>query len=139
MALTDAQANAEILHGTVPATVILAGTVTRGDALGYSSGWKRALATTGSVIQARCVAAEDGVATQRIKVYFGDCILGGTRFSACVAGAAVYAAEGTGNLNGQYTETIPSTTGDAKTQIGESLDTTTILVFPYRNTQVVAT
>ena len=47
-------------RGTEPEKVTLAEDCKGGDVLGYSSGWKRALATTGSVVQGRLVALADG-------------------------------------------------------------------------------
>ena len=57
MAFADGQANAVVIPLSEDgiAQVTLAGTVVVGDAVGFSSGWKRALATTGSVVQLRCV------------------------------------------------------------------------------------
>jgi hypothetical protein len=136
MAFADAQANAVILHGETEGRILLAGTVTRGDAVGYSSGWKRALATVGTAIQMRCTAAEDGVSGQYITAYFGDCVVGGTRFSGGTAGSALYVAEGTNN--GEFTETQPSTTGDCDTIVGYVINTTTVFLTPHANTHSVA-
>ncbi len=61
MAFADAQANATITYGELPARITLASAAKAGDAIGFSGGWQRALATAGGVIQIRCVAAEDGV------------------------------------------------------------------------------
>ena len=135
MSLTDSQANAEIMHGTIPATVLLAGTVTKGDAVGFSSGWKRALATTGGVIQLTLVAGEDGVAGQWITAYLGPVRMGG-RFSGGTAGAALYVAEAT--LSGKYTETAPSTSGDANTVVGYVVNATEVLVTPRFNVDSTA-
>ena len=44
--------------------ITLAEDVKAGDVLGYSSGWKRVLATVGTAIQGRLIAGEDGVNTQ---------------------------------------------------------------------------
>ncbi len=63
MAFSDSGAGRVILdsgRGTEPEKVTLAEDCKSGDVLGYSSGWKRALATTGSVIQGRLVALADG-------------------------------------------------------------------------------
>lgn len=127
MAFADAQSDATILQAVLPAEVTLAGTVTKGDLIGYSSGWKRALATVGSVVQARLVALEDGVSGDVITAAAGA-VVGGNRFSGATAGNALYAAEGSDN--GKVTETAPSTTNDATTIIGRSLDATTLLLVP---------
>ena len=131
MAFADAATSATIYYGESPASIILAGTVTKGDALGYSGGWKRALATTGTAIQMRCTAGEDGVSGQSITAYFGLCIVGGDRFSGGTAGASVYVAEGTNN--GKYTETIPTDSGDCTKVVGIVYDATTLHLYPFRN------
>ncbi len=59
MAFTDSGAGRDTLdsgRGTQPGEVTLAEACKAGDVLGYSSGWKRALATVGTVIQGRVVA-----------------------------------------------------------------------------------
>ena len=116
MSLTDAQANGAIIHGDNPATIKVMEAVKVGDCLGYSDGWYRALATTGSVIQMRCTAGQDGAAEQEITAYFGTTILGGERLSGGTRGAALYVAEGSDD--GKYTETAPTTTGDANKIVG---------------------
>ena len=128
MALADAQANCVIIDGDGVGTVLLSGTVTKGDILGYSSGWKRALATVLTAIQGRCIAVTDGVSGERISVYWDWCVLGGARFSGGTAGNAVYVAEGTDN--GEYIDVIPSDTGDCTKVIGYTISPTMILVTP---------
>lgn len=110
--------------GPYPPTVTLAGTVTRGDVLGYDSGWKRALATAGGVIQGRLVALKDGVSGDVIPV--SPCpTVGG--YTGATVGGYVYVAEGTSN--GQVTQTAPTTSTDANTIIGIALSATEILFF----------
>jgi hypothetical protein len=128
MAFADAQSNCEILESAGEATIELSGTVTKGDILGYSSGWQRALATAGGVIQGRCVASSDGVSGQRIPVYFDYILLGGTRFSGATVGGAVYVAEGTST--GMYTQTAPTTTADANKIIGYAISPTVLMITP---------
>ena len=106
-------------------TVTLADTVTRGDVLGYSSGWKRAIATTGGVIQGRVVALADGVSGDIIPVSPNPVVSG---YSGGTAGNYVYVAEGSGN-DGEITETAPTTSGDANTIIGVVLSATKVLFF----------
>ncbi len=133
MAFADAQASGTILYGDSEAQVILAGAVTRGDCLGYSSGWKRALATTAAVIAYRCVAGEDGVTGQSIKVYFGNVLIGGSRFSGGTANGALYVAESTDS--GKYTQTAPSTVGihplgDLNVAVGVMITPTIAMIAP---------
>lgn len=111
-------------RGTEPGKVTLAEDCQCGDVLGYSSGWKRALATTGSVIQGRLVALADGKNSEEIPVSASP-VLGG--YSGATPGDYVYVDEGSNN--GQITQTAPSTTGDANTIIGVALSATEVLFF----------
>ena len=134
--MTDAQANGVIDYGEDEAVITLAGATKIGDAIGWSSGWKRALATTGTAIQLRCVASENGATGQKIKAYFGKTLISGTRFSGGTAGSALYVAEGTDN--GEFTETLPSTAGDCTTVVGYVLSANEIVVLPSRNVDSIA-
>ena len=96
----------------------------RGDVLGYSSGWKRALATTGGVIQGRVVALQDGAVGDVIPVSPCPVVSG---YSGATPGGYVYVAEGSDN--GKVTQTAPSTGGDANTIIGIALSATAVLFF----------
>ena len=111
-------------RGTEPGKVTLAEDCKCGDVLGYSSGWKRALATTGSVIQGRLVALVDGKSGEEVPVSAGR-VTGG--YSGATAGGYVYVAEGTDN--GEITQTAPSTGGDANTIVGVALSTTDVAFF----------
>ena len=113
--------------------VTLAGTVIAGDCIGYSSGWKRAKATTGTAIQTRLVALQGGVSADVIEVANQAVISG---FTGAAAGALVYNEEGSG-VGGGYTETVPSTSGDVATPIGRTLSATEILVTPDTRNDVV--
>lgn len=126
MAFADAQIGGRIVQGVCPVKITLAGTVVAGDVIGYSSGWKRALATVGGVIQGRLVAGEDGVSGEVITAYASAVVDG--RYSGATAGNPIYVAEGTDN--GKVTETAPSTQNDAITIVGRALDATTLLLFP---------
>ena len=136
MAFSDLQANCQILDADGVTDILLAGTVVKGDILGYSSGWVQALATAGGVIQGRCVALEAGVAGQRISVAFDQATLGGARFSGGSAGEALYVAEGTDV--GEYTQTLPSTTGDATKIIGYMTTASIGVIRPLANDDSVA-
>ena len=128
MAFADSQSGAIILSAEDVCRVQLIGTVVRGDAVGWSSGWIRALGTTSGVIQIRCVALEDGVADQYINVAFGATLIGGARFTGATANGSVYVAEGTSN--GKYTQTVPDTSGDATTPVGVALSASVLLINP---------
>ncbi len=116
--------------------VTLAGPVQLGDPIGYDSGWVRALATVGSVVQARYVALESGEEGDVIQVarevilaptpvyLVGGEERGGGRFSGATLDAAVYVAEGA--TAGRYTQTKPSTSGDATTAIGRAIAADTL-------------
>ena len=127
MAFSDPGTGRAILdsgRGTEPEKVTLAEDCKGGDVLGYDSGWKRALATTGSVIQGRVVALADGVNGGEVPVSANP-VVGG--YSGATPGSYVYVAEGSDN--GKITETAPSTTGDANTIIGVVLTATTVMFF----------
>ena len=111
-------------RGTEPAKVTLAEDCKCGDVLGFSSGWKRALATTGSVIQGRLVALVDGKNGEEVPVSANP-VIGG--YSGATPGGYVYVAEGSNN--GQITQTAPSTSGDANTIIGVALSATEVVFF----------
>jgi len=127
MAFSDSGKGRVILdsgRGTEPEKVTLAEDCQCGDVLGYSSGWKRALATTGSVIQGRLVALSDGKNGGEVPISANPAIGG---YSGATPGNYVYVAEGSNN--GQITETAPSTSGDANTIIGVALTATEVLLF----------
>lgn len=111
-------------RGTEPQKVTLAEDSKCGDVLGYSSGWKRALATTGSVIQGRLVALADGESGDEVPVSANPVI---GDYSGATPGGYVYVAEGADN--GQITQTAPSTSGDANTIIGVALSATKVMFF----------
>ena len=131
MAMADAQAGTIIYSGESPAPIKLNGTVTKGDPVGWATidgGWVRADASTDAdtsvPIHARCVASEDGVADQTIIAYFGEVALGG-RISGATVGGGLYVSA----TAGQYTQTIPATTGDATTVIAYATAPDRIVVF----------
>lgn len=127
MSFADPGINRKIENSNVgpeAPTVTLAEACVRGDVLGYSSGWKRALATTGTAIQGRLVALQDGAIGDVIPVSPNPVVSG---YTGATAGNYVYVAEGSDN--GQITETAPSDTGDCDTIIGIALSATKVLFF----------
>ena len=110
--------------GPLAPMVTLAEACQRGDVLGYSSGWKRALATVGTAIQGRLVALQGGAIGDKVPVSQNP-VVGG--YTGATPGGYVYVAEGTDN--GQVTQTAPSDTGDCDTIIGIALSATEILFF----------
>ena len=127
MAFSDPGKGRDILdsgRGTEPGKVTLAENCKAGDVLGYSSGWKRALATAGSVIQGRLVALADGKNGEEVPVSANP-VLGG--YSGATVGSYAYVAEGSNN--GQITQTAPSTSGDANTIIGLAISATEVMFF----------
>ena len=127
MAFSDPGKNRKIENsGLAPSapTVTLAEACTRGDVLGYSSGWKLALATAGSVIQGRVVALSDGAIGDNIPVSPCPIVSG---YSDATPGGYVYVAEGSDD--GEITQTAPSTSSDANTIIGIALSATKVLFF----------
>ena len=113
MAFLDPGKGRIIEQGEGLVKVTLAEACKAGDILGYSSGWKRALATVGTAIQGRLVAGEDGASGDEITAYRRAVVSG---YSEGTAGNAVYVAEGTDY--GKITETKPTTSGDGDTIIG---------------------
>ena len=103
--------------------VTLAEACKEGDILGYSSGWKRALATLGTAIQGRLVALKAGASGDIIPVSAHAVVRG---YTGGTAGNPVYVAEGTSY--GCITETAPSTSGDCNIIIGYMLNATDALI-----------
>ena len=127
MALTEASPRNRTVRAAGPKfKITLAGTCVAGDALGHSSGWKRALATVGTAIQAKLIALEGGVSGDTIEVC-REAVIDG--FTSGTAGGLVYLEEGAG-VGGGYTETAPSTTGDVNTIIGYILSATKVYAAP---------
>ena len=124
MAFSDPAKGRSVISSPGPEapSVTVAEAVKEGDVLGYSSGWKRALATVGGVIQGRLVALKDTPSGGVCPVAM-VCVV--TGYSGATPGGYVYVAEGTSN--GQVTQTAPSTTNDANTIIGIALSATDIL------------
>ncbi len=111
-------------RGTEPEKVTLAENCKCGDVLGYSSGWKRALATTGSVVQGRLVVLTDGKSGEEVPVSANP-VVGG--YSGATPGGYVYVDEGSNN--GRITQTAPSSGGDANTIGGIAISATEVLFF----------
>jgi hypothetical protein len=111
-------------RGTAPGKVTLAEDCKAGDILGYSAGWKRALAAVGSVIPGRLVALRTGLSGEDVPVS-ADPVVGG--YTGATIGSPVYVDESTNN--GKVTQTAPSTSGDANTIIGVALSATEVQFF----------
>ncbi len=127
MALTEATPRRRIVKEVgAKFPITLSGTVVAGDAIGYASGWVRALATVGTAIDMELVALEDGDSGDVIEVA-AAAVIGG--FTGGTPGGPAYNEEGAG-VGGGYTETAPSTTNDVNTIIGRILSATEIFVNP---------
>jgi hypothetical protein len=127
MAFSDPGKDRQVLWSPGPQapSVTVAVAVKRGDILGYSSGWKKAIATTGGVIQGRLVALADAAASGTCPVSH-VAVVGG--YTGATPGGYVYVNEGSGN-DGTVTQTAPSTSGDASTVAGIALSATEVLFF----------
>ena len=134
MALTDAQVGGVLKMASESFRVLLAGAVVKGDLIGFATGWKRALATTGTAIQGKYIAGEDGAIGDTITVY-SEAVLSG-RITGATPGGAVYGAEGTSN--GMYTESAPATGGDCNKIVGYILSATELHLFPCARADSVA-
>ncbi len=125
MAFSDPGMGRIIEQGEGLVRITLAEGCKAGDILGYSSGWKKALATVGTAIQGRLVAGEDGASGNVITAYrravVGD-------YSGGTAGNAAYVAEGTDY--GKITETKPTTSGDCDTIVGYVVSATVVALEP---------
>jgi len=127
MAFEDPGKGRNIINSNVgpeAPTVTLAEACKRGDVLGYSSGWKLALATTGTAIQGRLVALADGAIGDVIPVSPNPVVSG---YTGATPGGYVYVAEGSDS--GQITDTLPSDSGDCTTIIGIALSATVVAFF----------
>ena len=125
MAFSDPGTGRIVEQGEGLVKITLAEACKAGDILGYSSGWKRALATVGTAIQGRLVAGEDGANGDEITAY-RRAVVGS--YSGGTAGNAVYVAEGTDY--GEITETKPTTSGDCDTIIGYMVSATVAALEP---------
>ncbi len=133
MAFSDPGKGRIIEQGEGLVRITLVEDVVAGDILGYSSGWKKALATVGTAIQGRLVAGEDGASGDVITAYRRAVASG---YSGGIAGNAVYAAEGTDS--GKITETRPTTTGDCDTIAGYMVSATVAALEPGSRTDSIA-
>jgi hypothetical protein len=115
-------------------SIVLAADAVAGDLLGYSSGWKPALATQGGVIQPKLIAAQTAVSGRTIRALVGGVCHG--RISGATPGAPLYTAEGTSV--GCVTETKPTTQNDANKPVGFAIDATTCYLHPAANPETVA-
>ena len=133
MALTEPTAGRIVKDVSLPVRITLAEACKMGDLLGYSSGWKLALATTGTAIAGVLIAGQAGAIGDVITAY-REAVLSG--FSGGTVGGSVYGAEGT--ASGEYTETAPTTTGDCDTIIGTIIAADEIAVWPGNRAPTVA-
>ncbi len=125
MAFSDPGTGRIIEQGDGVVKITLAEACKAGDILGYSSGWKRALATVGTAIQGRLVAGEDGSSGDVITAYRRAVVSG---YSGGTAGNPVYVAESTDY--GKITETKPTTSSDCDTIIGYMASATAAALEP---------
>lgn len=114
-----------IVQGILPVQITLAEACEVGDLLGYSSGWKRGLATTPTCIESRLVAGSRGKSGEVITAYGLAAVEG---VSGATVGNEVYLAESTNY--GETTQTQPSTSGDVDNPIGFAYSATGIWLFP---------
>jgi len=133
MSFADPGIGRQVIQAPSPSgqTVLLAAACEEGDILGYSTGWKLALGTAGSVINPQVVALKKGAIGDYIPVAT-VCVV--TGYTGGTPGGLIYVAEG--SASGDVTDTIPTTQYDLLTVIGVLLDATTIS-FNLSNVQVI--
>lgn len=112
-----------VSEGMLPQVITLAAACEPGDLLGYSSGWKLALATVGTAIPARLVAGSKGAIGDEITGYAIAKING---LTGAAVGTAVWLAEGT--ASGDTTQTEPTTTGDLGQKVGYAPSATEVFI-----------
>lgn len=108
------------------AKLTLAGTVHRGDLIGYSSGW----------VEADCNVAAGPIFAQYIALNGGDSgqVIKGCKVCVLYDEDGVYTAEepqylsGTPGTTGSLTSTMPTTAGDLIQVVGRALDTKRIQI-----------
>ena len=114
MAFVDAGTSRKIVEGMLPIKITLAGAVVAGDPLMYSTGWKKALNTSGA--PAVLIAGEDGAIGDIITAY-GMAIVECAHTAAnvptmgeqiAVADTGIYAPDGAGLQDVGYVVGIAS-------------------------------
>jgi len=100
--------------------ITLAGAVTEGALLGYSSGWVNADANAG--IPAKLVAGEPGASGKKVTAYLEAVVDG---FTDATAGGVAYLSDTAGG----YGATVSST---SEQKVGEFISTTEAYVAPHR-------
>ena len=100
-----------ILSGDGEVEITLAGTVFRGDAIGYSAGWVQAQALYTAPIAALLFAAMDGLSGDKIKAYT-DVVQWG--YTTVTAGAPIYLSA----TPGLVTQIAPSVPYAVRQQLG---------------------
>ena len=119
--------NRVIEEGILPCKVTLAAACTVGQLLGYSTGWKLALATAAGVIEPELIAGQPGAIGDVITAYRGAVIYDAD--APYTAGAIQWCGE-TGNGGaGETTETMPATQNDLDARLGVALDTSHVSLF----------
>lgn len=97
-----------------------------GELLGYSSGWVKALATVGSIVDAEFICGGYGKSGDTVPVYrraiFYD------PDAPYTTGAVYYVGETGNGEAGGITATKPSTTGDLEQKVGIAISTSRVVV-----------
>ncbi len=120
MAFTECTTTRTVKAVGPKGTITLADTVRPGDPVGYSSGWKRAVASATAPIAARFIALEDGTSGEQIEVTTTAIVSG---FSGATAGDTLYL----GTTAGTYRATL-STNVSVRQELGLMLDATDALI-----------
>lgn len=99
MAFVDTQASRIVTEALVPVKITLSGTVSKGDLIGYSSGWKRADTNASPKVYPELVAASSGASNDIITAFRTAVIDFGSGCTA-TAGDRVYASNDAGKYEG---------------------------------------
>jgi len=120
MVYADAQAGGTVYALAAAISITLAGTVSKGDLIGYNSGWVRA--DGDAHYHARMVALESGVTGDVIKAAIAAEV--GGRLSGMTAGSPLY----TGTAAGKYQESAST----AAEVVGYAITATEALIMPVK-------
>ncbi len=114
MSFTDTAADRIILEGNRPVKIALSGAVSRGDLVGYSSGWKAADMNSSPKVYPELVAGETAASGETITAYREAVIDFGSSCTA-TAGDRVFASSTAGGYDGSASNDQGQAVGEMTT------------------------